>query len=62
MNRVIETAELDYFWRVSRLFRTEHVRNQEIRRRINSGYSSEDRKETIRLLWYDYDMRRANER
>lgn len=60
--RKIETTEMDYLRRACGISRIERVRNEEIRRRTASMYSTIDRIETRQLLWYGHVKRMGEER
>lgn len=58
----VETVEMDYIRRASRVSRLERIPNQEIRRRVKRTYTTIDRIETRQLLWYGHVMRMEENR
>ncbi|CAG9832546.1 unnamed protein product [Diabrotica balteata] len=56
----IEVVEIDFLKRACGVSKKDHIRNEDIRRRANTIYSSVDRIETRKLVWYGH-VKRMNE-
>jgi len=55
--RKIETVEMDFLRRASKISRLDHIPNEEIRRRTNRIHTTVERIETRQLIWYGHVMR-----
>lgn len=60
--KTIEAVEMDYLRRSCRISRTEHIRNEDIRRRTGRVYTTAERIQTTQLLWYGHVMRMEQDR
>ena len=58
----IETVEMDFLRRASRISRLDHIPNEEIRRYTRRVYTTADRIETRQLIWYGHVMRMLEDR
>ncbi|XP_050502979.1 uncharacterized protein LOC126882213 [Diabrotica virgifera virgifera] len=56
----IEVVEMDYLRRACGISKKDHIRNEDIRRRTHTVYSSVDKIETRQLVWYGH-VKRMNE-
>lgn len=58
----MDVVEMDFLRRACQISRTEHIRNEDIRRKTGKVFTTIDNIETRQLVWYGHVMRAGEDR